>query len=106
MALSIVSSFVFPYELCRIALHVSQGYREPVSPASAVFWPTQAWLRDCLLPKIAKWASEVSADSAVGTAQGLVPLERYSALYRELKRKYGAKFVEVSWNLHLIVTVW
>ena len=79
----------------RISLQISESYQEPQSSSLAVTCPTKAWLQDCLLPKITKWASEVSADMTVRSSQALVSVERYSVLYGELKKKYGAKFVKV-----------
>ncbi|XP_038054849.1 probable tRNA (uracil-O(2)-)-methyltransferase [Patiria miniata] len=87
--------FTFSLKTSRINLTISEDYKEPKSPSLAVACPTIAWLQDCLLPKIAKWASEVSPDAPVRNSQALVSMERYSALYGELKKKYGAKFVEI-----------
>ncbi|XP_071791006.1 probable tRNA (uracil-O(2)-)-methyltransferase [Asterias amurensis] len=79
----------------RISLHVSVEYHEPQSTSQAITCPTKAWLQDCLLPKIVKWASEVSPDTVVRSSQTLVAVERYSSLYAELKKKYGIKFVKI-----------
>ncbi|XP_022104593.1 probable tRNA (uracil-O(2)-)-methyltransferase [Acanthaster planci] len=94
-ALQTVYRLSFSSKASRISLHISENYKEPQSPSLAVTCPTVAWLQDCLLPKIAKWASKVSADAPVKSSQVLVSMEKYSALYGKLKKKYGAKFVKI-----------
>ena len=78
-----------------ITLSLPEDYLEPSCPSAAVTRPTSSWLSDTLLPKLAKWATEVDPDVPLSSSHSLISVERYSNLYAELKQKYGPKFVKV-----------
>ena len=62
------------------------------------------WLKNSVLPKIVKWASEVG-DDGMKPEQGslaLVNIQEYNELYQKLKVKYGQPLVEV--RLPIIIT--
>ena len=64
--------------------------------------PSNDWLKFVLLPKLCKWtAAETSGGNECSGATPtsgtpLVPIDEYHALYRQLKDKYAAYFIEVS----------
>jgi len=88
---------VFVY---RVALHLleelgflaAQG--ESVQRSGLV--PSADWLATVLLPKLAQWTAP-SLEVAPGPGKGLslVPLDRYSVLYQELKERHGDHLVKV-----------
>lgn len=54
------------------------------------------WLQQNVLPKLAKWASEVQEDGNVEDRGSLklVDVQEYNNLYQKLKIKYGQPLVE------------
>lgn len=52
------------------------------------------WLKEVLLPKLARWSIEIPDTPAVPSLLE-VPASRYSANYHRLKAKYGKKLVEM-----------
>lgn len=63
------------------------------------------WLIKNVLPKVAKWASEVSVDGLVDDrgSMRLVDVTKYNEVYQRLKIKYGKPLVKVSSCLLLCV---
>ena len=61
--------------------------------------PTADWLKMVLLPKIVQWSQENAVHAPAHPRNvPLVPLDRYSKLYYELKEKYGPPLVRVGCN--------
>ncbi|XP_071502602.1 probable tRNA (uracil-O(2)-)-methyltransferase [Diadema antillarum] len=92
-------SYRFTLKSNRIALSVCEDYSLAVSKSGKghpLTIPSKEWLENILLPKLAKWAGE-SKTSSQPHPQGtpLIPMDRYTQLYQEMKIKYGAKFVEI-----------
>ena len=59
--------------------------------------PMVEWLGAVLLPKILQWAQETSLGGAqLNMKQSLIPLDKYSSLYLEMKEKYGNSLIKVS----------
>ena len=93
---------------CRISLSILHCKRETdeeggdceetTSPKpNGVTTPTSEWLNSILLPKVVQWAEE-SGRGLVSTAtrrQSLVPLDKYSSLYRDMRDKYGPPLIQV-----------
>lgn len=52
-----------------------------------VAYPKLTWLTSELLPKLARWATESKATEFKSTLS-LVPVEKYSIIYQQLKNKY------------------
>lgn len=63
------------------ALRPDQWYSDGVA------YPKLTWLTSELLPKLARWAAESKATEFKSTLS-LIPIERYSLLYQQLKGKY------------------
>lgn len=64
--------------------------------------PTSEWLHTVLLPKVVQWAEE-SGQGLVAMAtkrQPLVPLDKYSSLYSDLREKYGPSLIQVNSHTH------
>ncbi len=90
---------------CRIVLSTwippddkldSPTVRDSATPTNGVTTPTLEWLKAVLLPKVCQWSEENKGKSpSAGRGKSLVPLSRYSQLYRELKSKYGEHLVKV-----------
>ncbi|KAI4905047.1 hypothetical protein NFI96_016023 [Prochilodus magdalenae] len=55
--------------------------------SDGVAYPKLSWLTAELLPKLARWAIE-SKSSEFKSTLSLIPVEKYSILYQELKNKY------------------
>uniref|UniRef100_A0A4W4GSA1 tRNA (uracil-O(2)-)-methyltransferase n=1 Tax=Electrophorus electricus TaxID=8005 RepID=A0A4W4GSA1_ELEEL len=55
--------------------------------SDGVAYPNLSWLTAELLPKLARWATESKASEFKSTLS-LIPIEKYSVLYQELKSKY------------------
>lgn len=67
-----------------LSLHVlrlDQWYSDGVA------YPKLTWLTSELLPKLARWATESKATEFKSTLS-LIPIEKYSVLYQQLKNKY------------------
>lgn len=62
-----------------------------------VITPTLDWLSSVLLPKVLQWAEESRRGfgSRGRRHETLVPLDRYSSLYGEMREKYGPSLIEV-----------
>ncbi|XP_071945097.1 probable tRNA (uracil-O(2)-)-methyltransferase [Antedon mediterranea] len=75
-----------------LKLFVGQDYS--ISATSSFARPSIPWLKNQLLPKLIKWATENNEDSG-NQFTSLVAMDKYSKLYAELKQKYGAKFVKL-----------
>ena len=61
------------------------------------------WLKKNVLPKVAKWSTEVSEDGFVeerGSLQ-LIDVAEYNEVYQRLKIKYGKPLVKVQFILSL-----
>lgn len=59
------------------------------------------WLKKNVLPKVVKWATEVSEDGIVndrGSLQ-LIDIAEYNEVYQRLKIKYGKPLVKVQFIL-------
>ncbi|KAB5579426.1 hypothetical protein PHYPO_G00194940 [Pangasianodon hypophthalmus] len=63
------------------ALRPDQWYSDGVA------YPKLTWLTSELLPKLARWATESKATEFKSTLS-LIPVEKYSILYQQLKNKY------------------
>ncbi len=93
---------------CRIVLSTwilpddkldSPSVKDSATPTNGVTTPTLEWLKAVLLPKVCQWSEENKGKSlSSGRGKSLVPLSRYSQLYRELKSKYGELLVKVTIN--------
>lgn len=57
--------------------------------SDGVAYPHTAWFSTDLLPKLARWASE-NKSSEFSSTLSLLPVEKYSATYQQLKGKYKA----------------
>lgn len=59
--------------------------------------PNVTWLKQNVLPKLVKWASEVEEDGNVEDRGSLklVDVQEYNSLYQKLKIKYGQPLVEM-----------
>ncbi|KAF7706293.1 probable tRNA (uracil-O(2)-)-methyltransferase [Silurus meridionalis] len=57
--------------------------------SDGVAFPKLTWLTSELLPKLAKWATE-SKTTEFKSTLSLLPVEKYSILYQQLKNKYKA----------------
>ncbi|XP_056883570.1 probable tRNA (uracil-O(2)-)-methyltransferase [Takifugu flavidus] len=57
--------------------------------SDGVAYPHPAWFSTDLLPKLARWASE-NKSSEFSSTLSLLPVEKYSATYQQLKGKYKA----------------
>lgn len=57
--------------------------------SDGVAYPRPAWFSTDLLPKLARWASE-NKSSEFSSTLSLLPVEKYSATYQQLKGKYKA----------------
>lgn len=57
--------------------------------SDGVAFPHPAWFSTDLLPKLARWASE-NRSSEFSSTLSLLPVEKYSATYQQLKGKYKA----------------
>ncbi|XP_076828603.1 putative tRNA (uracil-O(2)-)-methyltransferase [Brachyhypopomus gauderio] len=55
--------------------------------SDGVTYPKLSWLTAELLPKLARWAMESKASEFKSTLS-LIPIEKYSFLYQQLKNKY------------------
>ena len=86
----------------RIFLRILNEPSEPTDQQSnhqrdGVFSPTVNWLQDHLLPKLSKWAEESqSGEQKSKGSLRLVPLDKYTLLYQQMKQKYGERLVRVS----------
>ncbi len=75
----------------------SPSVKDSATPTNGVTTPTLEWLKAVLLPKVCQWSEENKGKSlSSGRGKSLVPLSRYSQLYRELKSKYGELLVKVT----------
>ena len=82
----------------RLALYLLEGL-EAISLESVqrlALVPSADWLAAVLLPKLARWAVP-TLEVAPGPGKGLslVPLDRYLALYQELKERHSDHLVKV-----------
>lgn len=57
--------------------------------SDGVAYPRPAWFSTDLLPKLARWASE-NKSSEFSSTLSLLPVEKYSVTYQQLKAKYKA----------------
>lgn len=57
--------------------------------ADGVAYPHPAWFSTDLLPKLARWAAE-NKSSEFSSTLSLLPVEKYSIMYQQLKEKYKA----------------
>lgn len=57
--------------------------------SDGVAYPKPAWFSTDLLPKLVRWASE-NRSSEFGSTLSLLPVEKYSVVYQQLKEKYKA----------------
>ncbi|XP_006629745.2 probable tRNA (uracil-O(2)-)-methyltransferase [Lepisosteus oculatus] len=57
--------------------------------SDGVVYPKLSWLSSELLPKLVKWCTEKSKSEFKSTLS-LIPVEKYSILYQQLKEKYKA----------------
>ncbi len=55
--------------------------------SDGVAYPKLSWLCTKLLPKLSRWALE-SKTSEFKSTLSLIPVEKYSILYQQLKEKY------------------
>ncbi|KAL1270837.1 hypothetical protein QQF64_029853 [Cirrhinus molitorella] len=55
--------------------------------SDGVAYPKLSWLRTKLLPKLSRWAMK-SRTSEFKSTLSLIPVEKYSILYQQLKEKY------------------
>lgn len=57
--------------------------------SDGVAYPKLPWLSSDLLPKLVRWASECKSSEFKSTLS-LLPVEKYSLVYQQLKDKYKA----------------
>lgn len=57
--------------------------------SDGVAYPKPAWLSTDLLPKLVRWATE-NKGSEFSSTLSLLPVEKYSVMYQQLKEKYKA----------------
>ncbi|XP_034020476.1 probable tRNA (uracil-O(2)-)-methyltransferase [Thalassophryne amazonica] len=57
--------------------------------SDGVAYPKMPWLSTDLLPKLARWATECTSSEFKSTLS-LLPVEKYSLVYQQLKEKYKA----------------
>lgn len=57
--------------------------------SDGVAYPKPAWFSAELLPKLVRWATE-NKSSEFSSTLSLLPLEKYSVVYQQLKEKYRA----------------
>ncbi|KAM9836651.1 putative tRNA (uracil-O(2)-)-methyltransferase isoform 2-T2 [Aulostomus maculatus] len=57
--------------------------------SDGVVYPKLSWLTSDLLPKLVRWATERKS-SEFSSTLSLLPLEKYSVVYQQLKQKYKA----------------
>lgn len=57
--------------------------------SDGVAYPKPAWFSTDLLPKLVRWASE-NRSSEFSSTLSLLPVEKYSVMYQQLKEKYKA----------------
>ncbi|XP_066537309.1 probable tRNA (uracil-O(2)-)-methyltransferase [Hoplias malabaricus] len=69
---------------CVLSLH---ALRPDLWYSDGVAYPKLSWLSAELLPKLARWAKENKSSDFKSTLS-LLPVEKYSILYQELKNKY------------------
>lgn len=55
--------------------------------SDGVAYPKLSWLCTELLPKLSRWALE-SRTSEFKSTLSLIPVEKYSVIYQQLKEKY------------------
>ncbi|KAM8939806.1 putative tRNA (uracil-O(2)-)-methyltransferase [Pelodytes ibericus] len=55
--------------------------------ADGVVYPKLSWMKNELLPKLAKWSTE-DKKSEFKSTLSLIPVDKYSTLYQSLKEKY------------------
>nr|XP_054749079.1 probable tRNA (uracil-O(2)-)-methyltransferase [Lytechinus pictus] len=85
-------SYKFSFQSNSISLHVDEIYKSSQHSTSI---PSVEWLANTLAPKIVKWASEIRGSDRVEVVKPLVPMDRYTELYQEMKQKYGREFVRI-----------
>lgn len=78
-------------------MFVTEQYCAPESSGwvNGVTLPVADWLGGVLLPKISQWAQENTAGGRGQLKQTLVPLDRYSRLYQQMKERYGPTLIKV-----------
>ena len=79
----------------RVALCMWTSPAPPTSAINGVTTPTLEWLKTVLLRKVSQWSEETASHAPSQRGKSLVPLSRYSQLYRELKHKHGEPLVKV-----------
>lgn len=57
--------------------------------SDGVAYPKLAWLSADLLPKLKRWATECKSSEFRSTLS-LLPVDKYSLMYQQLKEKYRA----------------
>ena len=57
--------------------------------SDGVAYPKPAWFSTDLLPKLVRWAAE-NKSSEFSNTLSLLPVEKYSVVYQQLKDKYKA----------------
>lgn len=57
--------------------------------SDGVAYPKLPWLSSDLLPKLVRWATECKSSEFRSTLS-LLPVEKYSVMYQQLKEKYKA----------------
>ncbi|XP_033123517.1 probable tRNA (uracil-O(2)-)-methyltransferase [Anneissia japonica] len=75
-----------------LKLFVGQEYSAPSTGSFAR--PSISWLKNHLLPRLLKWATESNPNPG-NVFTSLIAMDEYSQLYGKLKEKYGAKFVKI-----------
>lgn len=102
--LTLFPSISLSVYLCRAASSflppsIQQAHVCQEHSCDRVMTPTADWLKMVLLPKIVQWSQENAVHAPVHPRNvSLVPLDRYSKLYYELKEKYGPPLVRVGCN--------
>ncbi len=67
--------------------------------------PTVEWLSRTLLPKVVQWSCESSKGVQQGKGKsGLIPLNRYSCLYQEMKDKYAPSLIKARYSRSCDIT--
>lgn len=89
--------------ICRVVeLHASA----PAAWSSdGVAYPKLTWLTADLLPKLVRWATECRSSEFRSTLS-LLPVEKYSLTYQQLKEKYKAMVkVKLSWVIFQLLVM-
>lgn len=75
-----------PFVLRTLELHVLAS---DAWFSDGVAYPKLPWMSTDLMPKLVRWATECKSSEFKSTLS-LLPVEKYSVMYQQLKEKYKA----------------